>query len=221
MFAWAPDSRAAVWFSQSGLSVSRANNLDGDPIVDGPFDVSAIAGQVVTIAVGTGGTSIALAISQGPSNGIYSVSSGAPPQQVASIPQPSAMVFDRLGDDLFSSDASTGNIYEIAAFSSLAGLSMPVVGNGTPTDIAGLALSWSDKTLYATLLAEQTLCVYDLASGSLSTSLALDSLPTSLQHLSKEDLFVLTGTRDPAHPFLLLDGRTSPAVYFVPAGVKQ
>jgi sugar lactone lactonase YvrE len=219
--AWAPDSTAAVWYSRASASVYRAWRLDADPVLDDPLDVSTLGDSIASLATGAAGNPIAVAVSHSSRNGIYLLSPGNSPVQVGALPQPSTIVFDRAGVSLYAADASTGDLYEIPAFSPLATLTRRIAGSGAATDFVGLAVGGDGSLLYSSLLSEQILRVYDLASATLTAELPLDAPPSSIQALSGDTLFVLNPLRGGSDPILLLDGRSEPVVYVVPPGAQQ
>ena len=61
------------------------------------------------------------------------------------------------------------------------------------------------------------LSVYDLELGRLSAELPLDSNPATMDPIGDGSVFVLNHIEKQHVPLIVVDTRTGPAVYFIPA----
>jgi len=210
---WASDSSTAALYSSSARSIQRVQLLVGSPQLDPPIDTSFLPGPISALAVDTKGR-IAVGVSDPAAGGVYLFSFDKPPAQIASVNDPSALVFS--GKGLYIADRQSRSVLEIPDLAA-GGIAPFLAEQDGVVDPAAIAISPDQRRFYLASREDRTLRVYQINTRSLIAELPLDSEPSRIDSLSQPSLFALNTRQKPTDSLLLLDGRSGDSVYFVPA----
>ena len=213
--SWAEDSSSLILYSAANRSLQwvrlNAPSAEADPAVpvtgfDG--DVTALAadkasGVTVISAIGTGVHMI------GPSGSAILLLPAA---------DASAIALEPGGKTLWVSDRASAQLLQVTKL----GISPEVqVLSSDPekmADISALGLSFDKQRLYLASRSTQLLYQFDRSAALLSEGIALDATASLLLPLGRPSLRLL-GLRDKlGQPLYLLDERSGPGLFFVPAG---
>jgi hypothetical protein len=214
--AWSRDGSTAILYSHSGNQLQRIRVTASEALVDAAAGFSP-SGRLTTLALDPAGRQVALGVE---GTGLYLFEAGQSPALLSAMARPAAATFDDTGRRLYAVDLDSQQIVEFDSgsgpleFAALAQTAAPVPAP------AGMAVSANGRYLMVADSSSRAIRVYETASRSLVTTIALDFAPTRLERLASDPLFLLNG--DAGNEWLLiLDARQTPAIYFVPAGQEE
>lgn len=216
--AWAPDSSAAAWHFHDSPLVQRFSVSHGQPVPGQTIDLSALGYRISALAIAPSGNRIYAAVRDGSSSGLYLVSPGSHPLQVARIDDPVALAFDQSGQNLYALDGRTGAVVEVRGALGTPVASPLIAPPGKAADFIGLAVGRSNTRLFTVNRSARVVREYELSTGNLLTEIPLDSPPSSLLSLGGNSVFLLNATRGPLDPLLVLDAKADAVVYMIPSG---
>ena len=213
---WNRDGSFALLYSFSASQLQRVRLSDNGAAPDPPIDLTSL-GQPAVLAIDPTGQQIAFGI---PGSGLYLFSAGQSPALLSSMATPAAIAFDQTGGRLYAADLGQ---QQIVAFDSGNG-PIPFASlaqtDGSVLSPVGLAVSAGNRYLLLADKSGNAVLVYDITSGPLTNRIALDFAPSRLDALTTGPTFLLNG--DNSNEWLLvLDGRQTPGVYFVPASQQE
>ena len=212
---WSRDGSYALLYSSSTKFLQRVT-LSGTPSADAPVDLSSW-GLPSTLAIDPTGRQIAFGI---PNAGVYLLAAGQSPVLLSPLVQPAALAFDSTGSHLYAADTAQQQIIDFDSGSGPVLFASLVQTDGSAADPAGLAVSGDGTSLVLADRNAHAVLVYDLTSRQLSNTIPLTFAPTRFEALSSSPTFLLNGDNS-REWLLILDARTTPAVYFVPAGQED
>ena len=216
--AWAPDSSAAAWHFHDSPLIQRFTVSHGQPVPSGAIDLAALGYRISALAIAPFGGRIYAAVRDGSSSGVYLISPGSHPLQIALIGDPVALAFDQSGENLYALDGRTGAVFEIRGASGTSAASPFIAPSGTVTDFVGLAVGRYNTRLYTVSRSARLVREYEIGTGNLLAELPLDSPPSSMQPLGGNSVFLLNAARGPLEPLLVLNANADAAVYMIPSG---
>jgi len=212
LVAWNRDGSYALLYSAPGNQLQRVRFTSGGPSVETPLDLSAW-GKATALAIDPTGQKLAFAIA---GSGLFLATGGQSPVAVATG-QFAVIAFDDTGARLYAADLVQQQIVALDP----SGTAVPFVSfaatNGAAANPVGLGVSAGGRYLMLADSARPSVLVYDIASQSLANTIPLASAPSRMEALSSGPAFLLNGA-NPKESLLILDGRDTPNVYFVPAG---
>ncbi|HWF11049.1 MAG TPA: hypothetical protein VG297_21420 [Bryobacteraceae bacterium] len=237
--AWSSDSTVAALWSPRSRELRRITGLDATPTVHDPIDLTILGEVVSGWSLSPDGRSVAISAPGSGGASLYLSEADAAPVPLASIAGAGPIVFAPDGASLFVSSASGfgaagQNILRLDARTGAVTASLDATSfHASPPAAKGpgargafrpvnqtvriedLSASPDGSRLYA--MAGQTLCGYDLASGT-PLCQELEVTPSSFERMAGGAL-LLSYYRTGAMPLWLLDPRTG-QIYFVPSGIS-
>lgn len=214
--AWAPDSGSAAIYSLSSAQLQILSGLQQTPAVGTPIGLDTLSGRVAALAFD--GQRVIIALAGGDLSGIYSLSAQSAPQRIASAVEPSAVAL--AAGDLYFTDNRSRQIWQVHNYASQPAASLFATSDSISSAV-GLQLSADGTRLYVADAGSHLLNVYDVASRSVSESIALTCAPTRLERFGNAAVFVLNApvrsSRSIQPLYVVADGPQKRSVYFVPA----
>ena len=172
-------------------------------------------GEIAAMAIDPAGRQAAFGVSATAGGGLYLLRTGGVPMLLSSLAQPVAAAFDESGSRLYAIDLGTASILEFDSGVGFQFAPLPHKG-GAPPDPVGLGVSGDGRYLLVADRASRAVHVYDTASRALASTIPLDFAPSRMEALTAGPVFLLNGDRRDEW-LMVLDARTIPQVYFVPA----
>jgi len=209
---WSRDGSYALVYSSSGQQLQRVLFTAATPSADPPLDLSPW-GQLKNLAIDPTGQKMAFSVW---GSGVYFFNAGQSPLLISSMSKPAAIAFDDTGSILYAADLDQQQIVRFDSSGTPAVFASLAQADGSVIQPVALAVSGAGRYLLLADQSGQAVRVYEIASGSLANTIALDFPPTRLEALSSGPSFVLNGS-NPKEYLLILDARQNPGVYFVPA----
>jgi hypothetical protein len=230
--AWSADSRAAILYRAAESRLERWQNLDEAPVIDTP-DGLRIPGAVSFIAIDSSASRIAL----GAGNELVLWEEDHA-SRTFPLAGATGAVFAADGKTLFLAGperiTAVRNLDSGAYVDGLAGgaqlhsrrhfpaAKVPESSslNGPALDAAGLFIDRAGAYVYVADRSSRSVLVYDMASGGLTDSVALDVPPSTMTPLLRPGTLLLnfrTGANDPVW---VLDTNGRNAAYFVGMGIE-
>jgi hypothetical protein len=212
---WSRDGNFALLRSSSTSQLQRVRLSRDEALADAPVDFPP-ASRLTAMAIDPPGRQIAVVVS---GSGLYLFGAGQSPALLSSM-EPAAVTFDDSGRRLYAVDLEAHRILEFDSGSGpieFASLTDP----GSPSfDLVGLAVSGNGRYLMVADSAARAVRVYETAPRTLVKTIALDFTPSRFEPVSPAPTFLLNwGTG--SEWLRLLDGRRTPAVYFVPVSREE
>jgi hypothetical protein len=211
-FAWAAAGGAAAVFSSMAGQAQILTGLGQSPAAGAPIDLSAIPGQVASLAFD--GQRILIGVASADSGGIYLAAAQSPVQRIAPAVSPSAIVL--AGADLYFADNQSQQIWQVKTYATSPAAVLFANDSGIASP-CGMQVSADGRRLYVANADNRKLAVYDIASRSLLQSLDLDFTPARLDRFGESSVYLLNDTGKGPLYVLSDAGAQPPAVFFVPA----
>ena len=187
LIANASTGRLALWEPAGGIT-----------------ELAAMPNAIAAAAVSDSGD---LAVASG--GGIYAVARAGNPRLIAPVEEFGGLALQ--AGDLFFVDRGSKTIYRVRDFASSA--SVEKIG-AAPAGAAGLGLSRDGQTLFVASGESRSIHAIRVATGEAAGEIALDFAPSAVEPLSGSAFLLNPGE---SGPLQVLDVRSEPAVYFVPA----
>lgn len=218
--AWAQDSSALALYSSARGWLQRVTGLDGAPVAGPPMEVSFPGGSVTLIATSHGAERIVLGVRGEISGGLYLIPADGPPLEVASMADPGAVFFPAEGRTLYAVDRHSRRVLAVHNFPPGEVVTLLEARDGV-ADPVGIAVSGDGQRLFLADRSSRSVRVYEVSTRTLMAEVPLEAAPSLLQPLRGNALFLLNSGSRRGEPLFLLDARSAPAVYFVPASEQD
>lgn len=218
--AWAQDSSALVLYSSARGWLQRIAGLDGAPVAAPPMEVSFAGGSVTLIATSHGADRIVLGVRGETSGGLYLISADGPPLPVAWMADPGAVFFPADGRTLYAADRHSRRVVAVHDLPPGQVITLLEAHDGV-ADPVGIAVSADGRRFFLADRSSRSVRVYEVSTRILLAEVPLDGTPSLLQPLRGNALFLVNSPGRRGEPLFLLDARSTPSVYFVPASEQD
>ena len=223
--AWSRSSQAAaMWFRKTG-AVYTVTQLQGEPVVSGPMDISAMPANVTALAISTGGEQLFVGVTDPSAGGVYLVQADQPPVCLYQLASPAAMAFSPAGSHLFVSDSDTGQILDLRVSGNALTASVLALDAFAPTGPSAIGVSQDGTRVILVSQSAPTARLYDAATGNLIAEIMTDVVKSSSAHgrpptldpIGRNDIFWMGGRIGSHDPAWLLSTRQNLGAFFIPA----
>jgi len=214
--AWSGDGTAAILYSRKTGWIQMFTGFPESVSGASPVSIAVLGGTLATAAVDIHGHTSAIGIA-GANAGVYGLkadSNSFYPLLQAS--KPASLAFSGDGSALYTLDASTGQISEIAMSNSARQI--------IPLNLSDAIAIWpaANSTgrdiLYVAGTSSRSLLVYDCVSQQTIASQPLSFEPTTIEPLSAGS-YILRSRSSDDDPLWSFTDRGQAAIYFVPAPI--
>jgi DNA-binding beta-propeller fold protein YncE len=213
---WSGSGTYAVLYSSSQRQLQRVHFSESEVVADTPVDLSPWDGPITALTIDPAGRQVVFGVA---GSGLYSFTAGKSPGLLSLMAQPAAAAFDETGDRLYAVDADQQRIVEFDSGS--AGMEFGSLGQADrPSSPVGMAVSRGARYLMVADSATRAVLVYEIETRNLVNTIPLDFSPSRMEPLSTDSTYLLNGDNSKEW-LLVLDGKQSPAVSFVPASGKE
>ena len=213
--AWAADSSAVALYSSATRSIQWLRFAAQTSTAEAPVPLTGVDGTVTAFAADAS-SGLALVVVEGA--GVYRISSMDGTIQVLAVGDISAIALEPGGATLWAADRANAQVLQVLNPGSSEPESSPLLADAEKlADVSALGLSSDRKQLYLASRTTRLLYGFDRSASLLSDGIALDTPVTELLPLGRASLLLL-GARDKAGAALyVLDERSGPGIFFVPA----
>ncbi len=208
LIAWSADSQTAAIYSTASKQLWIVRNIASAATIDSPIDLSALPGTLSALAINANAGLIALGISDPATGGLYLAAAGQAPNLVAAGKNFSAAAFDQTGQILYGADRDSRTVWSMSG-----GSAHVVAASG---DAVAAAVLPGGQTLAVANSADRSVQFFDVTSGTLTDTVALDIAPVTLNPLVS-GIFQLNARSAQQSPAFILQAGSPHAAYFVPA----
>jgi len=213
---WNKNSTAATLYTSASGVIQIIRNGTGDS--PKRIDLPELGGRLSGLALDELAEFAVLAMEEDASGGVYLVPAEGGPRLLMRLSHPAAVAL--AGEDLFVADAQRGQILEIRNYRTAPEPLLWLSLGGEGLDVAGMAVT-RDGRLVVADKAARNVAVYDRASNNLLSRIPLEFEPSRLEEFSEHPFYILSSAEDRIFPLHILDGRESPAAYFIPRGAEE
>ncbi len=216
--SWGSKSRALVAYSSANRILRRLDISTGSPVAGPAIDLSVIEGDVAGLATNSDASQTVIAVKHPTQGGFFGLTDGGSPVRL-SLTDPGPVIFSRHTNLFYAVDRSTSQILRFSQGISGPGDALSFSGESAPlADPVGLALSADEQRIYVAGGADRIVRAYDLPSATVAGDMSLETSPKSISALDPASTVLLLGPRTGAdQPAWILDARTTPSIFFVPA----
>ncbi|MGC4053323.1 MAG: hypothetical protein QM757_28800 [Paludibaculum sp.] len=213
--AWAADSSAVALYSSASNSIQWVRFSAQAATAETPIPLTGVDGTVTAI---TADPSSSLALVTVAGAGVYRVTTTDGTTQVLAAADISAIALEPGAATLWAADRANAQVLQIQnPGSTEPAVSTLLADPEKLADVSALGLSSDRKQLYLASRTTSLLYWFDRSAAQLSDGIALDAPVTELLPLGRPSLLLL-GARDKAGAALyVLDERSGPGIFFVPA----
>jgi hypothetical protein len=198
-------SRAVQWVRLNG------GTAEADPAIP----LTGVDGEVTAMVADK--TSEVVVVSAG-GKGVYLIGTSGSATPLLTGVDASALFLEPGGQTLWVADRSNSQLVQVTRIGVNPELQVLFSDPEKLADLSAIGLSSDKLSLYLASRSTQQLYQFDRSAGALSEGLALDAPASAMTPLGRSTLRLL-GQRDKlGQPLFLLDERSGPGVYFVPAG---
>lgn len=190
---------------------------EGMPALTDLGELAGLGGEVSALSLDAQGA-VLVGVAGETSGGLYLVSRDREPALLARMVQPSDITLLEDGRDLLVADRWRPEILKIGNYHGEADVSLFAAAGHGVNDPVALAISGEKNAVVVASGTGRQLSWFDLRSGALTASVALDFEPSRLAVSGAEAVYVLNVRSAQAETLHVLAGGREPAVYFVPAG---
>lgn len=213
--AWAADSSSVALYSSSSRSLQWVRISAQTATAEAPIPLTGVDGTVTALAADATSNLALVAVAGA---GVYRVSTTDGTTLVLASGDIAAIALEPGGATLWAADRTNAQVLQVLNPGSSEPSASPLLTDPEKlADVSALGLSSDRKQLYLASRTTQLLYGFDRSSSQLSGGIALDAPVTALLPLGRPSLLLL-GARDKAGAALyVLDERSGPGIFFVPA----
>ncbi|MGJ5814768.1 YncE family protein [Paludibaculum fermentans] len=213
---WSDGAESAGLLNADATQLDLWSGLASEPKLAGSISLSGITERIVSLALDKN-AAFAFAATQGESSGtLYLLTAGAEPRMLMPLTQAGALLLT--GNALYVADRGLSTVTRVTNWAQNPNLASVASAGSGVADPVGVALSQDGKLLYVANAESRQILAYDLGSNSLKGALDLDFVPSGLDRMGSNSLFLLRNGIAGEQPAQVLD-TASQKVYFVPVGL--
>jgi len=215
--AWAADSSSVVLYSPSSRSIQWLRLTTLAALAEPPIPLTGVDGVVSALVADSSSRLAVIAVAGA---GVYRVSAADGTTQLLPSTDVSAIALEPGGaSTLLVADRTTAQVLQVLnPGSEHPEVSTLLTDAERLADVSALGFTSDHKLLYFASRTTQLLYQFDRSTAMLSDGISLDAPVTQFLPLGRASLLLL-GVRDTVDaPLYLLDDRSGPNIFFVPAG---
>lgn len=212
--AWSADSSALTVYSGKSRRLQWIHLTPYGAFAAPALPLAGLDGAVTALATGKGCSKAAVAVDGG---GVFLVDSYASLQPVLPTADAAAIEVGPGCQTIWAATRQTGEIVQVNLASDEPASEILFADPDRLADVSALALSSNQRRLYVADRASSRLVVFDLASASITSEIALDAPVTALSPAGRSSVLLLGPRSNPADPFYLVEDSGEPALFFIPA----
>jgi hypothetical protein len=214
--AWSSDSSTLVLYSPSARSIQWLRLAPQAASAEPPIPLTGVDGEVTALVADSSSRLAAVAVAGA---GVYRVSATDGTTQLLAATDISALALEPgAANTLWAADRANAQVLQVLnPGSSQPEVSTLLADPDKLADVSALGLSADRKLLYLASRATRLLYQFDRATALLADGIALDAPVTQLLPLGRTTLLLLGGRDSAEAPLYILDERSGPSIFFVPA----
>lgn len=214
--SWSDNGESLALVNEDASSLDLWTGLSTEAKHTGTVSLAGVTEHVVALAVDPDGA-FALASTQGESSGtLYLLKPGVEPRMLMPLAGAGALLLK--DNNLYVADRGVSAITRVTNWDQNPNLATIATAGSGVSDPVGVALSADGKLLYVANAESRQILAFDLASNSLKGALDLGFVPSGLDRMGSNSLFLLRNGVAGEQPAQVLD-TAAQKVYFVPVGL--
>ncbi len=213
--SWAEDSSSLVLYSAENRSLQwvrlNAQSVEADPAMP----LTGFDGEVTAMAADKASAVTVLSVA---GSGVYLVGSSGAATLLLPSAEVSAIALEPGGQTLWVADRTNAQLVQLTELGFTPTAQVLISDPEKLADISALGLSFDKRRLYLASRSTQLLYEFDRSAALLSEGIALDAPAELLLPLGRPSLRLLGQRGKLGAPLYLLDEKSGPGLFFVPAG---
>jgi hypothetical protein len=212
---WAEDSTALVLYSAENRSLQWVRLTSQSVEADPAMPLTGFDGEVTALAADKASAVTVLSVAGG---GVYQIGSSGAATLLLPTADASAIALEPGGRTLWVADRTNAQLLQLTELGLSPASQVLSADPEKLADISALGLSFDKQRLYLASRSTQLLYQFDRSAALLSEGIALDAPANFLLPLGRPSLRLLGQRSKLGEPLYLLDERSGPGLFFVPAG---
>lgn len=212
--SWAEDSSSLVLYSNANRALQRVRlnveAVEADPATP----LSGVDGDVTAMAADKASGVVVITVA---GVGVHLVGASGNATLLVATADASAIALEPGGKTLWVADRAGTQLVQVTQLGLSPESQVLISDPEKLADISALGLSFDQQRLYLANRATQLLYQFDRSASLLSESVALDAPANLLLPLGRSSLRLLGQRNKLGEPLYLLDERSGPGLFFVPA----
>lgn len=212
---WAEDSTSLVLYSAENRSLQRVRLISQSVEADPAMPLTGFEGDVTALAADQASAVTVLSVS---GSGVYLIGSSGAATLLLPTLDASAIALEPGGQALWVADRTSAQIWQLTELGLTPASQVLISDPEKLADISALGLSFDKQRLHLASRSTQLLYQFDRSAAALSEGIALDAPADLLLPLGRPSLRLLGLRGKLGEPLYLLDEKSGPGLFFVPAG---